>query len=95
MFYVIKDSGVVSGANLKVLNAKLNAKMDESEFTICGPDFVCRMTNQDIDFVQDKRKMENLLFAGFFRKDNSAKLISMMNLVFTFVLMIMIASLGK
>lgn len=85
MYYVIRDSGVYSAPKLSLLNQRYKMKMSEDEFKIVGKDFVCKLTNQDFDFVQDKQKMENLLFSGFFRKDNSVKLLLMMNLIFSFV----------
>lgn len=94
MFYLIKRSGVYSAPTLKALNKKMGIAMVESEFTIVGKDFISKLTDEDFDFVQDKHKMEDLLFAGFFKKDNSAKLLATVNLIFTFVIMIMISKIG-
>lgn len=94
MYYVIKDSGVLSAANLNVLNKKYRIKLDEDEFTVVGKDFVCKLNSTDYEFVRDKLKMENLMFSGFFRKDNSAKYLSMINLIFTFILLFLVGRLG-
>lgn len=94
MYYVIKSSGVVSAPSLKALNKKLNAKMNDDEFTVIGKDFVVKLTNEDLDFVQDKHKMENLCFASFFRKDNSVKMMSLFILAINFIQLILIGKLG-
>lgn len=94
MYYVIKNSGVVSAPTLKAINVRLNAKFTEDEFAVIGKDFVVKCTDTDIDFVQDKHKMENILFSGFFKKDNSLKFICLFNLIFTFILMILINNIG-
>lgn len=85
MFYVITNQGVVSAPNLNQINRKLNGTMDVSEFIICGRDMICKLSAEDIDFVQDKRKMENMMFASFFRKDNSVKFITLFTLIFEFI----------
>lgn len=95
MYYVIKPSGVVSASSLTKINLKLNAKMSDDEFTIVGGDFVAKLTDVDIDFVRDKHKMENLLFTGFFKKDNSVKFMTLFILILNFVQLLMIGSIGK
>ncbi|MCR4677165.1 MAG: hypothetical protein K5679_00240 [Lachnospiraceae bacterium] len=94
MFYVVKPSGVVSAPTLRLLNKKMNAHFDEDEFKVVGKDFMVICKVEDLDFVQDKAKMENLCFAGFFRKDNAAKMFALINLILTFICMIMIGKLG-
>lgn len=94
MYYVIRDCGVTAASSLKMLNKKMSAKFDQDEFTIVGKDFIVRLNSTDYDFVRDKLKMENLLFAGFFRKDNTAKLLGMINLIFSFILLILVGRLG-
>lgn len=95
MYYVIAPSGVVSANTLKALNVKMNSKIEQSEFTIVGKDFVTKMGIEDIDFVQDKHKMENLCFASFFRKDNSVKFMSLFLLIMNFIQLILIGNIGK
>lgn len=94
MYYVIRPSGLVSAPSLNALNKRYGYKLEEDEFAIVGKDFVVKLTNVDIDFVQDKHKMENLVFAGFFRKDNSAKFMALFNLIFTFIILFKVFSLG-
>lgn len=89
MFYVIKNNGVISSKTLKGINVKLNSKFDIDEFTVVGPDMVLKLNQSDFEFVQDKKKMENLCFAGFFKKDNSVKLLCFFNLAITFVNLIL------
>lgn len=93
MYYVIKPSGVVSAPTLKLLNKRMGAHFDEDEFKITGKDFIVNMTDVDLDFVQDKHKMENLCFAGFFKKDNSAKYFALINLILTIICLLRIGSL--
>lgn len=95
MYYVITPSGVTYANTLKALNVKMNSKLEQSEFTITGKDFVTKMNIEDIDFVQDKHKMENLCFASFFRKDNSVKFMSLFLLIMNFIQLILIGNIGK
>lgn len=73
MWYVITDRGVVKGRTRKECSLLLKGKIDSNEFVPLGPDMVCKMTDLDIDFVQDKYKLSQIMFSNFFKKDNSTK----------------------
>lgn len=94
MYYVIKRSGVTSAPTLQALNKKLSSAFVDEEFTVMGPDMVVNCTDQDIDFVQDKQRMENLMFAGFFRKDNSGKMMIMITMIMVFINLILTGRIG-
>ena len=97
MYYVITKQGVISGRTKKEveLNAKIKGKIDHDEMIALGPDYVIKLTDADIDFVQDKRKLSQIMFSSFFKKDNSAKVLSFFNLFLTFLLFITINNVSK
>ena len=72
MIYVVTDSGVITGRNLNEINKILKSQIDLDELTVVGSDRFINMTNKDIDFVQDKRKMSRIFFGNFFRSDTKA-----------------------
>lgn len=88
MVYVVTDQGVISGRSIKEINGKLQSKLEKEEFRSLGPDLVTHLTAQDIDFVQDKYRVSRIMFGNFFRKDNSVKLIALMNLIMTFLVLL-------
>lgn len=73
MYYVITDRGVFKGKTRKELSLQLKGKFDETEFKPLGPDKVMKVTDADIDFIQDKRVLSQIMFSNFFKKDNSTK----------------------
>jgi len=83
MFYVITNYGVKTGKTLNEVNNKLGTKIEESELTYLGSDAVTNVSPADIDFLQDKRRMSQIMFSNFFKKDSSVKFLVIMNLAFT------------
>ena len=83
MIYLITDSGVKSAKTFKEFNNKCHVLLEESECASCGGDFVSYATNNDLDFLQDKARVSNIMFGNFFRKDNSAKVFGIVNIILT------------
>lgn len=83
MIYMITDTGVRSARTFKEFNNKHHVLLEETECTPCGGDLVVKVTERDLDFLQDKARVSNIMFGNFFRKDNSGKLISIVNLIIT------------
>ena len=83
MIYVITDHGVQTAKNINDFNRRYHVLLEETELTPVGPDRVVRVTNQDIDFIQDKYRMSNIMFGNFFRKDNSGKVLMIVNIILT------------
>lgn len=97
MYYFITKQGVIAGRTKKEceMNAKIKGKVDYDEMMSLGPDYVVKLTDADIDFVQDKRKLSQIMFSNFFKKDNSAKVLCFFNLFLTFLLFITINNVSK
>lgn len=87
MVYLITDSGVKVGKTVRDVNKKYAIEVEPAELYPCGPDMVAKLTREDIDFVQDKRRMSNIMFGNFFKVDNSGKLLTIANLILTCVLL--------
>ena len=86
MIYMITDAGVRSARNFKEFNNKYHVLLEEAECAPCGADFVVYATQQDLDFLQDKARVSNIMFGNFFRKDNSGKVLSIVNIILTVML---------
>ena len=87
MIYIITDMGVKVGKTVDDVNRRYKIKVEPAELYPCGPDMVAKLTREDIDFVQDKHRMSNIMFGNFFKVDNSVKLLVIVNLILTAVLL--------
>lgn len=83
MIYQITDHGVRSARTFREFNNKYHVLLEEAECVPCGGDFVVYCNSQDLDFLQDKARVSNIMFGNFFRKDNSAKVFSIVNIILT------------
>lgn len=88
MFYIITENGVYSGKTLNSANKKLNAKLDEVEMTSLGADKIIKLTDKDIDFVQDKKRLSLIPIANLYKTDNTVKYMVMLILFLNFILMV-------
>lgn len=87
MYYAVEDNQVVSAKTLSLLNKKLNAVLDENEMIAVGADRIVYLTNADLDFIQDKRKLSTIMFGNFFKKDLLPRNLMIANLVFNFIIL--------
>lgn len=90
MYYLITKNGVVSGGSIAVINRKLGIKISDDEFNVVGPDHIVKVDDVDLDFLRDKRRMENIAFSGFFRKDKTPQslmcMLMILQVLFFFIL---------
>lgn len=87
MIYMITDSGVRSARDFKEFNNKYHVLLEEAECTPLGADLVTKVTQQDLDFLQDKARVSNIMFGNFFRKDNSGKILAIVNIILTVLIL--------
>ena len=88
MLYVLTPNGVVTGKTLGQVNKKLNAKLEESEFSQLGSDKIVRMETQDIDFVQDKKRLSIIPISNLYKSDGSMKYMLLGMLFLQFFLLV-------
>lgn len=88
MFYVITTHAIYKGKTVKDVNNQIKGTLDMDEFKQVGPDMIINLTEKDLDFVQDKRKLSTIMFGNFFKKDNTPKILTIINLIFTFLIMV-------
>lgn len=88
MYHVITDSGVTTGRNLKLLNKKLDTQLEDSEFKIIGSDKVCKLSNDDLTFLQDKRRLSLIPISNLYKVDNSVKYVVYFILFLQFILLV-------
>lgn len=87
MYYIITDNGVYTGKSLSQANRKLNAKLEDTETLSLGADKVVKLTNKDIDFVQDKKRLSLIPITNLYKSDNSMKYMVMAILFLNFILL--------
>lgn len=87
MYIVITDNGAVTGKSLKDTNKQLNAQIEENEFKQLGPDRIVKLTEQDLEFVQDKRRMSRIPIEKLFKKNSSITLILAIIMIIEFILL--------
>lgn len=88
MYYIITDNGVFTGKSLQSANRKLNAKLEDVETVSLGADKVVKLTNKDIDFVQDKKRLSLIPITNLYKSDNSMKYMVMAILFLNFILLV-------
>lgn len=86
-YYIITENGVHTGKSLQQANRKINAKLDDAETISLGPDKVVKLTNKDIDFVQDKKRLSLIPITNLYKSDNSMKYMVMAILFLNFILL--------
>lgn len=85
MIYQITDNGVRTGRDFKSFNDKYHIMLEEEECVRLGNDFVICVTNKDLEFLQDKARVSNIMMGNLFRKDNSGKVLILINMILTFL----------
>lgn len=90
MYYAITKFGVATGKTLGEVRSNqfirgnfAKGAIDRDEFRVVGADYVINLTDTDLDFIQDKHKLSQIMFSNFFKQDNSAKVFSILNIILT------------
>lgn len=94
MYLVITPNKVYKGKTIRELNKAIDGLMDEGEFKSIGGDMVSILTTENLDFVQDKRKLSSIMFGNFFKKDTMPRNLAIANLIFTFIILIRVMGMG-
>lgn len=71
MYYVISNSGVCLGRSLKDINKKCDSLFEQSEFKSIGSDYVVKLADSDLSFVQDKKRLSLIPISGLYKVDTS------------------------
>lgn len=94
MYLVITPNKVYKGKTLNELNRNINGLMDDDEFKSIGGDMVSILTAENLDFVQDKRKLSSIMFGNFFKRDTLPRNLMIINIIFTFIMLIRVMGMG-
>lgn len=71
MFYAITKNELYIGRTLKDINKKLNAILDINEFRRLGNNYIINLSDDDINFIQDTKKMSKVMVQNLFKKSDS------------------------
>lgn len=85
MYYVVTDSGVITGNKLEIINKKNNLKLTELDFKKLGPDNIVYCNKENIEFLQDAKKLNDIGLNSLFKKDNSTKLMLYIIIAISFI----------
>lgn len=69
MVYCITEMGVYEADTLEHLKKKIDLELKKEDFRFVGPDQIINLSAKDIDFIQDRKQLSNIMFHNFFRKD--------------------------
>jgi len=84
MYCVITEDGVVTAKTLNGINKKLSSKVDKLEFRRLGGDYIVTLTNHDLEFVQDKKRMSMIPIDKLYKSDNS-KMVLTLIMILSFI----------
>lgn len=87
MYFAITDYGVKKAFTRQKLNKKLKGLLENAEFEFFGRDAVTKLTNKDIEFIQDKKRMAQIPIQQLYKKDMTKALIFVVMLL-QFILLI-------
>ncbi|WP_202709708.1 hypothetical protein [Sporosalibacterium faouarense] len=90
MYIVILEEDIVVANTLSKLNKKLGSKLEEQEFKKVGNNRIVKLTEKDLDFVQDKKRLATIPIKNLYSKDKTHKLILYAILFFNFITFIRI-----
>ncbi|NTV91481.1 MAG: hypothetical protein HGA22_14165 [Clostridiales bacterium] len=88
MYYVISPTGVKAGRNISMVNRQLAAKIEENEFFSCGADRIAKLTTEDIEFIQDKKRLASIPIQNLYKTDNMSKYILIFVCILQFITLI-------
>ena len=88
MYFVITENTIYRNNTLKGLNRKMKSAMEQEEFVSVGKDFIIQLSNTDIQFVQDKKRLQSVAINKLFKKSNTDKIILVIILIISAVTMI-------
>lgn len=95
MYFVITDSKIHYAKSLKALSRTFDGQLDPDEFKAVGSDWIIKLTNDDLDFIRDKKKLSAILFGNFFRKDKTVMWITLAVLLLVLVLFVQVNGLAS
>lgn len=87
-YYVLTEMGVKSAPSLKVLNKKYRMKLEDAEMISCGADRVIKLTADDLEFVQDKRRLEQIPIGNLYKSDSMQKYMMLFMIVLQFIIFV-------
>lgn len=87
-YYVLTDTGVLTSSSLQLLNRKLKTKLEAAEMISCGADKVIKLTGADLEFLQDKKRLEAIPIGNLYKTDGMQKYIMIFILILQFITLV-------
>lgn len=87
MYILINQNGVKTALTLSKLNKKAGITLEKSDFKRLGADWILNMTNEDYEFVKDRKQLSRIIMSRLFKKESGQWLLYVM-LVIQFLLLL-------
>lgn len=87
MYYVVTDYKVYSAKTRKGLNSMIDGKIEDAEMKTIGEDKIVYLSDVNLDFVQDKKRMSQIPIQALYKSDNT-KLLFIAMLILQFILLV-------
>jgi len=71
MYIVILPNKIEIDKSLKAINKKHDMLIEETELKTIGEHSICNMTNENIEFAQDKKRISSLAMNKLYKKNDS------------------------
>jgi hypothetical protein len=70
-YVVITKNKLHVAKSLKEINKQAKGMIEDEEFKAIGEDFIINLSDDDINFVQDKKRMSNIPWQSMISKDKT------------------------
>lgn len=87
MIYAITSSGVENSASVAGINKKLSTELKKEDFKRVGNDLILNLTEDDFDFIKDRKQISRIIMSRLFKKESGQFLLYVM-LVMLFIILI-------
>lgn len=88
MYYMITDTKMYKGRTAHDINRQIGGTVEHEQFKQIGADMVLNVTEEDLDFIRDTKRLSAIMFGNFFKKDHTVKYLVIANFVITLFMLI-------
>lgn len=87
MFYVITEDGIKCGITINDINKKTGVTLKKEDFKRIGNDKLINLTDDDFDFIKDRKQLSRIIMSRLFKKESGQWLLYVI-LVIQFILLL-------
>ena len=87
MFYVVTEDGIKCGITINDINKKTGVTLKKEDFKRIGNDKLINLTDDDFDFIKDRKQLSRIIMSRLFKKESGQWLLYVI-LVIQFILLL-------